>query len=122
MTGGDQGATAGVPPHAILEVLEGDLGEDGEGPRVSPQGPAPHPPSTLPSPPAAARLPARASCGERRSLRPPPGLIGWAGRRGPRSWRLGIQERKSTGEPGWHCSGEGAGGKSAHLGAGQTWV
>lgn len=44
MTGGDQGATAGVPPHAILEVLEGDLGEDGEGPRVSTQGPAPHPP------------------------------------------------------------------------------
>lgn len=82
---GDQGATACVPPRVVLEVLEGDLEERT---RVSPQGPPPHPVSTH-LPPLPQHLPARASCGAGHCLLPPPGSLGWAGRWGPRSWRLG---------------------------------
>lgn len=52
---GDQGATAGVSPRAIFEVLKGDLEEGAEGPHVNPQGRLPHHP-LYPSPtPAAVR-------------------------------------------------------------------
>ena len=44
VVGGDQGAATGVPPRVIPEVLEGDLGGDVEGCRVSPQGPTAHAP------------------------------------------------------------------------------
>lgn len=44
VVGGDQGAATRVPPRVILEVLEGDLGEDVKGACVSPQGPTPHAP------------------------------------------------------------------------------
>ena len=90
VVGGDQAAATGVPPRVILEVLEGDLGGGMWKDAVSaPRGPLPTPLSTLPPTPAAVSLPARASCGEWRPLLPPHGLIGWAGRWGRRSWRLG---------------------------------
>lgn len=67
--------------------------------------------------------PARASCGAWHCLLPPPGLLGWAGRWGPRSWRLGDtgeEEHRSVGlaSP-W---GKGPGVKNMNSGAGQTRV
>lgn len=90
VAGADQGATTGVPPRVIPEVLEGDLqGGMWQDTVSAPRGTLPISLSTLPPTPAAVSLPARASCGEWRPLLPPRGLIGWAGRWGPRSWRLG---------------------------------
>lgn len=117
---GDQGATAGVSPRVILEVLKGDLEEGVEGPHVSPQGPLPHHP-LYPSPTPAAVLTCQGQLWGL-ALSPPTtradrlgGKVGT-----PQLEAGGTQERKSTGEWGWHPVGEGGGGESTNFGAGKT--